>query len=87
MERSKIILENPLHIGEYILVPVASISVKGSESGIFFSGFKKILAVVIISPGKVECFSTDGSAITLAEILEQAPDLGTIIANFKISHL
>jgi hypothetical protein len=84
MEKSKIILENPLHVGDYVLVPVASISVKGIENGIFFCGFKKILAIVIISPVKVECFSTDGSIIPLSEILEQAPDLGPIIGKFKI---
>jgi hypothetical protein len=85
MEKRKIILENPVHVGDYTLVPVVSISVNGTENGIYFSGFKKIIAVAIISQAKVECFSIDGSVIPLAQILEQAPDLSSILEGFKIS--
>jgi hypothetical protein len=74
MEKSKIILENPVKVGNYTLVPVVSILVNGTENGMFFFGLKKILAVVIISPVKVECFSVDGSIIPMNQIIEQAPE-------------
>jgi hypothetical protein len=84
MEKHKIILENPVQVGTYTLVPIVTISINATGNGIFFSAFKKIKAVVIASQEKVECLAIDGSTIPLSQILVQAPDLNSVLAGFKI---
>lgn len=84
MEKIKIVVEKPLRIGDYDILPIVEYSISNGH-GIFFSALKKPLAIVFISSAKTECFAIDGSTIPLREISEKVPDLSHIIADLKVS--
>jgi len=77
MENRKIIIESPVKIGEYILIPVVSILITGGVP--CFSAYKKPLAMVIKSPSGTQCFSIDGQIIPLESLTKEFSELESIL--------
>lgn len=81
METERVIVGNPIVISGTTVVPVVKLyfNCQPSCGGIFFSGVKKPVSVVVSSPSTKKAFAVTGEEIPLDQLIKEAPGLAEIL--------
>jgi len=77
----KIVLESPVRIGEITLITVARKSLRrwSPRRGISFLGFKRPMAVVVVSPSGKRALNLSGEETAIEPLIEEIPGLAEVI--------
>ena len=75
------IIAGPLAIAGITLVLVIRLSIncQPGGSGIFFSGIKQPMKVVVASPLTKKAFDMEGDEIPMGSLLQEVPDLAEML--------
>jgi hypothetical protein len=81
MEKKKVIIAGPMAIDGITLILVIKLSVncQPGGSGVFFSGIKQPINVVVASPLTKKAFDIEGDEIPIGPLLQEVPDLAEIL--------
>ncbi len=81
MEKKRVIIGGPIAIAgmTLILVTRLSFSCQPSGGGIFFSGTKQPVKVVVASPSAKQAFKVGGGEIPLDKLLQEVPGLAEVL--------
>ena len=81
METERVIIGDPVAIAGTTVVPVVKLSFNCQPScgGIFFSGVKKPVSIVVTSPSTKKAFDVNGKEISLDQLIQEAPDLAEVL--------
>jgi hypothetical protein len=81
MKKKKVTISSPVAIAgvTVILVVELSLNCQPSGSGIFFSGIKQPVRVVVASPSTKKAFDITGEEISLGELMQEAPSLAEVL--------
>lgn len=75
----------PLRVGEVTLVVVERTGIWSDrgDAGCWMSAIKLPVAVVVWDAGGVRALATDSSDIALDDLIEETPNLGTILSELS----
>jgi uncharacterized spore protein YtfJ len=81
MERERVTIGDPVAIAGTTLIPVVKSSFKCQLAcgGIFFSGIKQPISIVVASPAVKKAFDVTGEEISLNQLIQEAPSLAGIL--------
>jgi len=81
MEKKKVIISGPIAIAGISLILVVKLSVNCQPmgSGMFFSGVKQPVSLVINSESGRKAFDINGAEVQVSTLVEQAPDLAGLL--------
>jgi hypothetical protein len=89
VNRRELIADDPLQIGDIILIPVAEVSsfsnVKGEMAA--FAARKRAKAVVALGPQGAVALSLDGAEISLSELADKVSGLDELMAEIRGSEV
>ena len=81
MEKKKITISSPVAIAGITLILVIKLSLncQPSGSGVFFSGLKQPVSIVVASPSTKKAFDIKGDEIPIGPLLQEVPDLAGML--------
>ncbi|MBN2463936.1 MAG: hypothetical protein JXB43_10110 [Dehalococcoidia bacterium] len=81
METERVTVGDPVAIAGTTVIPVVKLSFNCQPScgGIFFSGVKKPVSVVVTSPSTKKAFDVTGEEISLDQLIQEAPGLAEVL--------
>jgi len=81
MKTERVIIGDPVAIAGTTVVPVVKLSFNCQPScgGIFFSGVKKPVSIVVTSPSTKKAFDINGKEISLDQLIQEAPSLAEVL--------
>ena len=77
MEKKELNIDRPVTVAGVTLIPVSEVSLSHwhHKRGIFYSGSKQPVSVVIISPSVKKAFRITGEEITLDQLVHEVPNI------------
>ena len=77
MEKKEVEIGNPVTVAGITLIPVARVSLHCWQSSHHFSffGIKQPIAVAVVSPGASKAFRITGEEISLAQLIQEVPEI------------
>ena len=81
MEKKKVTIVGPVAIAgmSLILVTRLSLHCQPVRGGILFSGIKQPVSIVVASPSAKKAFDITGEAISLDQLIQEAPSLAEVL--------
>jgi len=81
MQKQKVIISAPIAIAGISLVLVirSTANCQPLGDGIFFSGVKQPVNLLVASPAARKAFTIDGLEISPSKLLEENPDLSNVL--------
>jgi hypothetical protein len=81
MEKKKVTIVGPVAIAGMTLILVTRLSLHCQPvgGGIFFSGIKQPISIVVASPSTKKAFDVTGKAISLDQLIQEDPSLAEVL--------
>ena len=81
MEKKEINIGKPVAVAGVTLIPVSEISLNHWQvkHGVFCTGSKQPVSVVVISPSEKKAFRLNGEEITLGQLIQEIPEMKEVM--------